>query len=144
MPMADARKRAATTADAPEPGRIRLDKWLWAARFYRTRSLSAQAIDAGQVRLNGDRAKPAQAVRTGDVVSVRKQGVVWTVDITALSDRRGTAADAARLYLEQAESVSARSEEAANRRAAELTQPRFAGRPTKRERRKLADFLNEP
>lgn len=142
-----ARPDAAARADAAAPddlARVRFDKWLWAARFYKTRSLAAQAIDAGQARLNNDRAKPAHPVRPGDIVSVRKQGILWSVDVTALSDRRGSATDAAQLYREQVASAAARAMEAARRKAADAAQPRFAGRPTKRERRKLEYFLNEP
>jgi ribosome-associated heat shock protein Hsp15 len=124
--------------------RVRYDKWLWAARFYKTRSLAAQAIDAGQARLGGARVKPAHAMRTGDNVSIRRCGIVVEVVVTALSDRRGSTTDAARLYQETAASVVAREQEDLARRQAIAAQPRFAGRPTKRERRKLEDFLNEP
>ena len=124
--------------------RIRLDKWLWAARFYKTRTLSAQAIEAGQVRVDGERVKPAHAVRVGERVSIRKSGYVWEVTVTALSDRRGGAAEAALLYKEEAASIAAREELARQRRAAAEASPRFSGRPTKRQRRKLEDFLNEP
>ena len=127
-----------------EATRIRLDKWLWAARFYKTRALAAQAIDAGQARLAGERVKPAHAVRVGDAVSVRKQGTVWDVAVTALADRRGSAVEAAALYRESPESAAARNEERARREAAAATAPAFTGRPTKRNRRKLADFLAEP
>ncbi len=136
--------RAESLAPDADDGRIRFDKWLWAARFYKTRSLCVQAIDAGQVRVNGDRAKPARAMRVGEVVSIRKSGIVCEVVVTALSDRRGNATAAALLYQETAASGAAREAAQLERRAAELAQPRFAGRPTKRERRKLEDFLNEP
>ena len=132
-----------STGDADD-GRVRFDKWLWAARFYKTRSLCVQAIDAGQARVNGDRAKPARAMRVGESVSIRKSGIVCEVVITALSDRRGSATDAALLYRETEASAAAREAAQLERRAAELAQPRFPGRPTKRERRKLEDFLNEP
>ena len=137
-------RRAEPADKEADDGRIRFDKWLWAARFYKTRSLCVQAIDAGQVRVNGDRAKPARAMRVGEAVSIRKSGIVCEVVITALSDRRGNATAAAMLYQETALSVAAREAAHLERRAAELSQPRFAGRPTKRERRKLEDFLNEP
>src|SRR3954454_6442905 len=77
--------------------RLRLDKWLWAARFYKTRGLAVHAIEAGQVRLNGERVKAAHVVREGDNVTVRKQAIEWEVEIAALSDRRGSPADAAAL-----------------------------------------------
>ena len=124
--------------------RVRFDKWLWAARFYKTRSLSAQAIDAGQARVGGERVKPARPVRLGEMVSVRRSGFVWEVEILALSDRRGGAADAAKLYRESTASAAAREELLLQRRAAQEASPQFPGRPTKRQRRKLEDFLNEP
>jgi ribosome-associated heat shock protein Hsp15 len=124
--------------------RIRFDKWLWAARFYKTRSLAAQAIDTGQARVGDERVKPARAVRPGETVSVRKSGLVVVVEVVALSDRRGGAAVAATLYRETAGSVRAREELQQQRRAALDAAPRFPGRPTKRQRRKLEDFLNEP
>ena len=72
---------------------MRVDKWLWAARFYKTRTLAAQAIDAGQVRINGERVKPAQAVTPGSRVEVRKQGFAWIVHVTGIAERRGSATD---------------------------------------------------
>ena len=136
--------RAELHREEADDGRIRFDKWLWAARFYKTRSLCVQAIDAGQVRVNGERAKPARSMRVGETVSVRKSGIVCEVTVTALSDRRGNATEAAKLYLETEASAAAREEALLQRRATEAAQPRFPGRPTKRERRKLEDFLNEP
>ena len=124
--------------------RLRLDKWLWAARFYKTRTLAAQAVDSGQVRVGGERVKTAHAVRAGERVSIRKAGYVWEVRVTALSDRRGGAAEAALLYEEGAASIAAREELARQRKAAAEASPRHPGRPTKRQRRKLEDFLNEP
>jgi len=124
-------------------GRIRFDKWLWAARFYKTRTSAAQAIDTGQARLNDERVKPAHVVRAGDTVSVRKQGLVWCVAVIAVADRRGSAVAAAALYREWAESAATRDEELLRRKAEAAVETRFAGRPTKRQRRKLADFLSE-
>jgi ribosome-associated heat shock protein Hsp15 len=124
--------------------KLRLDRWLWAARFYRTRSLAAEAIDAGQVRVDAERVKPARAVRAGDRVQVNKGGLVWDVGVLAVSDRRGSAADAAKLYLESESGRAAREAEIERRRAAAQSGPQFGGRPTKRQRRKLEDFLNEP
>jgi ribosome-associated heat shock protein Hsp15 len=123
--------------------RVRSDKWLWAARLYKTRALAVAAIEAGQVRVAGERIKPARALRVGETVSVRKSGLVWEVEVTALADRRGSATDAALLYRETAQSLAARTEEAARRKAAAASGV-TTGRPTKRERRKLEDFLNEP
>jgi ribosome-associated heat shock protein Hsp15 len=137
-------KRADAAAADGQDDRVRFDKWLWAARFYKTRSLCVQAIDAGQARVNGERAKPARAMRIGESVSIRKSGIVCEVVVTALSDRRGNATAAALLYRETEASAAAREEAQLLRRAADSAEPRFPGRPTKRERRKLEDFLNEP
>jgi ribosome-associated heat shock protein Hsp15 len=124
--------------------RVRCDKWLWAARFYKTRTLAAQAIDAGQVRLGGARVKPAHVVQAGDTVTLRRHGVVVEVAVTGLSDRRGNAEDAAKLYRETEASATAREAEEISRRQAAAMQPLLAGRPTKRQRRRLEEFLNEP
>ena len=123
--------------------RVRLDKWLWAARFYKTRTLAVEAIDTGHVRVDDEHAKPARAVKVGDRVSVKKQGIAWIVEVIALSDRRGGAADAAKLYRESAESVAAREAEIARRRASAANASPWSGRPTKRQRRKLEEFLDE-
>jgi len=129
---------------APEAAirRVRLDKWLWAARFYKTRALACEAIENGHVRVDGERAKPSRAVRAGDRVAVRKGGIAWEVEVVALAERRGSATEAAKLYREDDASVAAREKEIALRRAA--APPRFPGRPTKRDRRALDDFLDEP
>ncbi|HXU53169.1 MAG TPA: S4 domain-containing protein [Casimicrobiaceae bacterium] len=129
------------TGDA---ARIRLDKWLWAARFFKTRALAVKAIDAGQVRIDGERVKPAHPMRVGERVGVRKSGIVVEADVLALSDRRGNAAAAALLYAETPQSVATREAWLAARRAERDSAPRFAGRPTKRDRRHLEDFLAEP
>ena len=127
-----------------EQTRVRIDKWLWAARFFKTRTLAAQAIEAGQVRVGGERVKTAHVMRVGEVVTVRKSGYLWEVTVSALSDRRGGAADAAQLYRESDASIAAREELARQHRDAAAANPHYTGRPTKRQRRKLEDFLNEP
>jgi ribosome-associated heat shock protein Hsp15 len=129
------------TADA---ARVRLDKWLWAARFFKTRALAVKAIDAGQVRVDGARVKPAHPMRVGERVGVRKSGILVEADVVALAERRGNAAAAALLYTETPQSVAAREAFVAARRAERESAPRFAGRPTKRDRRRLEDFLAEP
>ena len=136
-------KASGTARDAaPAAGRVRLDKWLWAARFYKTRTLAAQAIDAGQVRLHGERVKPAHAVSAGALVEVRKATLAWTVEVIDVAERRGSASEAALLYRETAESAAKRAQAIAERAAAAAV--RGSGRPTKKDRRKLEDFLNEP
>ena len=131
--------------DANSDERVRLDKWLWAARFYRTRSLAAQAVEAGQVRVAGARVKAAHAIRAGMRISVRRQALTWTVDVIAVAERRGNATEAAALYRETDDSVALREKTLAAQKAARaqaVTEP--AGRPTKRDRRRLEDFLSEP
>jgi ribosome-associated heat shock protein Hsp15 len=128
---------AAGTADS-----MRLDKWLWAARFFKTRMLAQQAIEAGRVRLDNERIKPAHVVRVGQVYSIVRDGLTWTVEVRGLSDQRGPGAVAQALYREDEASIAER------RRIVELNRAAgpapFKGRPTKRQRRKIEDFLAEP
>ena len=118
---------------------MRIDKWLWAARFYKTRSLSSQAIEAGHVVVNGERAKPAKLVKPGDEVLVRRPPFEHTVIVKALSEKRGGAADAALLFQESDESRARRAVLAAQMKQA--PQPRFRGRPTKKTRRDYEKWL---
>ena len=122
---------------------VRIDRWLWAARFFKTRSQAAAAIEGGKVRLNDARPKTGATVRVGDVVRVRQGPIERTVSVTGLADRRGTAAAAASLYEETAESVTRRKEREAQLRLLPQTEFRGKGRPTKRERREL-DRLRDP
>ncbi|HEY2928313.1 RNA-binding S4 domain-containing protein [Piscinibacter sp.] len=120
---------------------VRLDKWLWAARFYKTRSLASAEIGKGRVQVNGQSAKPARAVRPGDRVELRQDGATRTVVVLALSHIRGPAPVAQTLYEETADSVAQREKLAQQRRlAAEPSHSIEQGRPTKRDRRKLADW----
>jgi len=121
--------------------RVRFDKWLWAARFYKTRSLAARAVTTGHARIDGERVKPAHEVKAEQRVTVRRGGLVWDVVVTAVSDRRGSTAAAALLYAEVPESAAAREEEILRRKAAAAVAPRWPGRPTKRERRKLREVM---
>ncbi|MEB2400875.1 MAG: RNA-binding S4 domain-containing protein [Alcaligenaceae bacterium] len=121
--------------------RIRLDKWLWAARFYKTRSLAAQEIGKGRVQVNGQPAKPAREVSANDLVSIRKEGPPIEVRVCGVSGARGPAPVARLLYEETPESIQARERAAELRRLApEPGQDLSAGRPTKRDRR-LIDRL---
>ena len=104
--------------------------------------LACDAIESGQVRVDGERVKPSRGVKAGDRVTVRKGGIAWEVEVTALAERRGSATEAARLYREDAASVAEREQEVARRKAA--APARVPGRPTKRDRRALDDFLKEP
>lgn len=117
---------------------MRLDKWLWAARFYKTRALAVQEIERGRVQVAGADAKPARDLRPGDMVTLRQGLVTREVQVRALSTQRGPAPVAQRLYEETPASVAAREQAAATRRIA--PEPAHAieqGRPTKRDRRAL-------
>ena len=117
---------------------MRLDKWLWAARFYRTRSLAQQAIEAGRVRLAGERVKPSREVKPGDMLTIRVQELEWQVSVRALSERRGPASEARRLYDESEDSRQKREGLLAGRRLMqEPARGMQGGRPTKRDRRTL-------
>lgn len=122
--------------------KVRLDKWLWAARFYKTRSLSAEAIDKGRVRVNGQCCKASREVKPGDTLELQAGPVVRTVVVRAISAVRGPAPVAALLFEETPESVSQRLAAAEQRRLApEPSHSLVQGRPTKRDRRDL-DRLN--
>lgn len=119
-------------------GRMRLDKWLWAARFYKTRALAAEEIGKGRVRVNGQIAKPARELKPGDTLDLRQGGIERTVLVRALSAQRGPAPAAALLYDETPESIARRAVAAEQHRlAAEPALSLTQGRPTKRERRQL-------
>lgn len=120
-------------------GSLRLDKYLWAARFFKTRGLAAEAIDAGRVSVNGERAKPSKTVKAGDALAIRRPPFEQRVTVLAVSDRRGPAEEARRLYEETAESRAKREAVAAELKS--LPPPVFKGRPTKRDRRTLERFI---
>lgn len=116
---------------------VRLDKWLWAARFFKTRSAAQEAIDGGRVRLNGERAKPAKILVVGDELMIHIGAYEWLVTVRELSDRRGAATVARTLYDESAESSARRTEMVEQRKAFGHPGADRAGRPTKRERRQF-------
>ncbi|HEX9781652.1 MAG TPA: RNA-binding S4 domain-containing protein [Opitutaceae bacterium] len=116
---------------------MRLDKWLWAARFFKTRSLAQQAVEGGKVKLNGERTKPAKELRMGDELRVHVGTYEWVVRVAQLSDKRGPAAVARTLYEEDEESRVRRTEQIALRRVAADPGSDRRGRPTKRDRRQL-------
>ena len=121
-----------------QEGALRLDKWLWAARFFRTRALAAEALGAGRVSVNGERAKPAKAVKPGDTLSIRRPPWEHVVVVRAVSGQRGSAAVAQALYEETAESRAKRESLSAEMKA--LPPPVVKGRPAKRDRRALERF----
>lgn len=120
--------------------KLRIDKWLWAARFYKTRTLASEEIARGRVEVNGQEVKPAREVKVGDTVGLRQGPVVRTVVVKGLSGTRGPAPVAQQLYEETADSIKAREQAAERRRLA--PEPALTieqGRPTKRGRRELDD-----
>jgi ribosome-associated heat shock protein Hsp15 len=116
---------------------VRVDKWLWAARFFKTRSAATQAVLGGRAHVNGVRVKPSHEVRPGDTVAVTTRAEKRTVDVAGIADRRGSAEAAAALYVETPESISAREQAAIQRRLAAPPGMTLGGRPTKLDRRRL-------
>ncbi len=120
---------------------MRLDKWLWAARFFKTRSLATQAIEGGKVKLEGERVKPAREIRPGDKLSVHIGDYEWQIEVLALSLRRGPAPVAQALYQEDAASLACRQQQVAERRVQTDPGSKIKGRPTKRDRRLIRRFV---
>lgn len=123
-----------------DTGRVRLDKWLWAARFYKTRALAHAAIESGQVRLEGDRIKPGRDVKEGDVLQLRINDLAWEVTVLRLSERRGPAPEARTLYAESEASLAARLQAIEQRRVAADPGSDIQGRPSKKDRRMIHRF----
>jgi ribosome-associated heat shock protein Hsp15 len=119
---------------------VRLDKWLWAARFFKTRSLASEAINGGKIQLNGHRAKRAKPVQIGDEVRIRKGPFEQLVVVRGLAEKRGPAKVAQQLYEETAESLHKREMMAIQLKSVPETSYRTKGRPTKRERRDIERF----
>ena len=117
--------------------RVRVDKWLWAARFFKTRSAATEAVLAGHVHVNGSRVKPAREVAAGDRLDVRVGQRRWTVVVTGVAERRGSASVAATLYEETAESMADRERHVAERRLSRPLGADLGARPTKQARRRL-------
>ncbi|MGH8555699.1 MAG: RNA-binding S4 domain-containing protein [Gammaproteobacteria bacterium] len=123
---------------------IRLDKWLWAARFFKTRALATEAIKGGKIEVNGHKPKPARSVHIRDELRIQRGPLTYYVTVVGVSGQRGPATAAARLYRESAESVSRREALALELRAQALTEPRLPGRPSKRDRRRIIRFTRKP
>jgi ribosome-associated heat shock protein Hsp15 len=133
-------KRISIMHDNDEP--IRIDKWLWAARFFKTRSIAANAVSGGKVEINGERAKPSRIVRAGDKLVIRRGPYQWTVIVKVVSRLRGPAPQAQLLYDETEESFQKRAAAIAQlklERPAEFDSP---GRPSKKDRRAINRFTN--
>lgn len=119
---------------------MRVDKWLWAARFFKTRALASKACELGRIELNGQRVKPAREVRVNDRLRIRNESGEFRVDVLMLSEMRGPAPIARTLYRETEESVALHLELAEQRRAMHNFESMREGRPSKRDRRQIEQF----
>jgi ribosome-associated heat shock protein Hsp15 len=119
---------------------IRIDKWLWAARFFKTRALASKACDLGRILSNGHEAKPSREIRVGDKLEVKNEGGDFQIEVLSLSQMRGPAAVAQTLYRESEASVAARHKLAAERKAMQQFAPLPERRPSKRDRRRIIHF----
>jgi len=118
------------------PG-VRIDKWLWASRFFKTRSLAARACELGRIELRGERSKPSREVRVGDMLQVRNDSGTFEVEVLSLSEIRGSASVAQTLYRETETSKLARAKAAGERKAQDPFEFQHEGRPSKRDRRQI-------
>jgi len=122
---------------------VRIDKWLWAARFFKTRGLAAEAVLGGRVHVNGERVKPSKLVHANDAVEITKGTERWTVEVVALAERRGPASAAQALYAETDESRRTREQGALERRFARALGADLGARPTKQARRRLDELRRQ-
>ncbi len=131
------------TDTSPQQQSVRIDKWLWAARFFKTRSIATDAVEGGKIKLHGERPKPAKGIKAGDQLEVRSGPFTFAITVLALSDRRGPALEAAKLYLESETSKAARRLLSEQLRANAASAPLPRGRPTKKARRDIARFIDD-
>ncbi len=122
---------------------VRIDKWLWAARFFKTRSLAAKAVSGGKVHLNQKRIKAAKGVKVGDCLSITRQHIEWIVDVLALAEKRGPATFARTLYEEKAESIINREQARESRKFANASHLQVPKRPSKKDRRLIREFTRK-
>jgi len=122
---------------------VRLDKWLWAARFFRTRALASAAVSGGKVHCGGSSLKPSRAVKPGDCLEIRRGYDRYEIIVTAVSEQRGPAASAQLLYRETEASVVQREAEAQKRKLAMMARPHSEGRPDKKQRRQIRRFIDK-
>jgi len=122
------------------PEKLRIDKWLWAARFFKTRQLAVEAINGGKIHINGQRIKPSKEIQAGVEIRIHKASVEWNITVAAINKQRRPAKEACQLYTESAESIQARVDATAIRRK---EQQAPSNRPNKRERRKLHKFKQQ-
>ncbi len=126
-----------------ENEKIRLDKWLWAARFFKTRSLAAQAVNGGKVHLNGQRVKPARTVGAGDRLEITRGIISFDVEVLGVNNARRPAVEARELYVESEESIKRREETRELRKMAGESHIAPARKPGKRDRRKIKEFIRK-
>lgn len=126
--------------ETPDSTRTRLDKWLWAARFFKARAQATEAVEGGKVHVNGARVKPARPVRVGDTLEIRRGTEAFTVVVRGLSERRGPASEAQQLYDETDESKARRARLQEERRLHAAASPAPDHRPNKQQRRKIIRF----
>jgi ribosome-associated heat shock protein Hsp15 len=124
-----------------QPARVRIDKWLWAARFFKTRALAAEAVNGGHVHVNDERCKPSHQTKINDVLKITKAGATFVITVTALSERRGSASAAQALYTEDPASLAARQQQAVLYKLNAMANPTSLKRPDKRERRQRKAWL---
>jgi len=123
--------------------KVRLDKWLWAARFFKTRVLAGEAVTGGKVHLQGHRVKPSRTVKLDDCFEIQRGFERFEVVVTGISARRGSASEAQTLYRETEASIVKRADEAEKRKLAMLARPRSESRPDKKQRRKIHRFIGK-
>lgn len=137
-------KKNTSSSSSSDSTSVRLDKWLWAARFYKTRSLATEAIKGGKVHRNGQRVKPSHNAEVGQTIRIKKESIEQTVVIKALSDKRGPATIAQKLYEETQESIEQREKRSQERKAIYAGMPQHASkRPSKKDRRKIIRFKQD-
>jgi len=124
-------------------GQVRIDKWLWAARFFKTRSMATKAVSGGHVHVNGQRIKPSRIVQVGDELHIRRGLTEFTIVVQGVSERRGPAHVARSLYEETQESIKRREMNALQRRLEKIKAPGPDRRPDKRDRRKIRKFTRK-
>lgn len=122
---------------------VRLDKWLWAARFFKTRALARQMVQAGKIQIDGQRCKPARNVNVGDLLKIKRKHDIMDVEILAITDQRRSAPEAQRLFQETPESVSRRAKEAELRKLAIQYNPHPDTKPDKKQRRQIHQFKSQ-
>jgi len=123
---------------------VRLDKWLWAARFYKTRALAKAAVNGGKVHARGQTVKPSRAVKIDDCLEVCRGYEIFEIVVTTICERRGAASAAQLMYRETESSVLRRQAEAQKRKLAMMQRPQTTGRPDKKQRRQIRRFIEKP